>query len=170
MASLDRRVLLAWAALATFLASFFAVGGVGQHAMLIALPFALIWLNRTTIGHARSFEDALRRIDEIERTVNGIAGEELLSFQSRHPSRSVAVGGRTGSDTVKTVSTTAFLMLMAGVLLQLSIPPATPQQVLPYASLCAIAAIQVAVHMSEFRRYRYDKRPDPERMPIIRPS
>lgn len=170
MTTLDRRVLLAWAALGGFLASFAAVGHAAQQVLLIALPLALVWLNRTTIGHARSFEDAIRRIDEIERTVNSIAGEELLAFQSRHPSRAVAVGGRTGTDTVNTVYATTLLMLTVAVLLQVTVLSPTPQLALAYAVICAIAAIQVAIHASEFRRYRYDKQADADRTPITRPS
>src|ERR1043165_4407131 len=97
--SLDRRALAAWAALTAFLTTFTALNSDAQSALLLGAPMALLWLLRTTINHARSFEDALRRLDEIECTVNGLAGEELLAFQSRHPSRGGAVGGRTGTET-----------------------------------------------------------------------
>jgi len=170
MMTLDRRVLLAWAALAAFLASFFAVAPVGQQALLIALPFAIIWLNRTTIGHARSFEDVIRRIDEIERIVNRIAGEELLAFQSRHPSKSVAVGGRTGTETVRTVFATALSMLGVAAYLQGLVLESGPALFIAYAVLCATAALHITIAVVMFRRYRYDKQRLTETTPIVRPS
>jgi hypothetical protein len=111
LASLDRRALVAWAALTAFLTTFSALNHDAQLALLLGIPMALVWLLRTTINHARSFEDALRRLDEIERHVNRLAGADLLAFQSRHPSRGAAVGGRTGTETVLTVLATGLVML-----------------------------------------------------------
>lgn len=113
LVSLDRRALAAWAALTAFLTTFTGLNPDAQVALLLGAPMAVLWLLRTTINHARSFEDALRRLDEIECTVNRLAGEELLAFQSRHPSRGGAVGGRTGRETVLTVLATGIVMLGA---------------------------------------------------------
>lgn len=170
MTTLDRRVLLAWAALGAFLVSFVTVGAVGQRALLIALPLALVWLTRTTIGHARSFEDVLRRIDEIERAVNHIAGEELVTFQSRHPSRQKAVGGRTGTETVRTIYATALVMLTVATHLHAQIPGSELAIKTAYAAFCIAATAHILLDTLAFARYRYDKLQDSGRPPLIWPS
>lgn len=76
--SLDRRSSVTIAVLGTFLASFAQVGADGQITLLLGGPLALIWLVRSTVIHAQSFEDAIRRIDEIERSVNTLGGEQLM--------------------------------------------------------------------------------------------
>src|SRR5882724_10094282 len=139
MTSLDRRVPIATAALATFLGSIAAVPPASQSIFLIGLPLAQVWLVRTTVNHARSFEDVLRRIDEIERRVNSLAGEELLVFQSRHPSSGKATGGRTGMETVWTVYTTALLMLAACVYLAAQHSD-SPRVIGGYAGACGVIA------------------------------
>jgi hypothetical protein len=156
MTSLDRRVPIATAALATFLGSIAAVPPASQAIFLIGLPLAQIWFVRTTINHARSFEDALRRIDEIERRVNELAGEELLVFQSRHPSKEKATGGRTGVETVRTVYTTSILMLGACAYLA-GITFTEPMVCGAYAASCAAIALYLTVLVLRLRRYRYLK-------------
>ena len=97
MGALDRRVPAAGAALLVFIGSVPALPGPAQHILLAAIPASLIWLLRTTINHARSFEDVLRRIEVIEDVlrrieviegaVNKLAGETLMCFQTTHPSK-----------------------------------------------------------------------------------
>lgn len=156
--SLDRRSSVTIAVLATFLASFAQVGPDGQVTLLLGAPVALIWLVRSTILHAKSFEDALRRIDEIERTVNGIAGEQLLLFQSSHPSRGSAVGGRTGADTVYALIVMTLLVLMAsGFLFWREI---TQERTLlaAFAGYQTAAAAYIVLSGVAYRRYRYRKK------------
>jgi len=93
--SMERRVPIAGATLAAFLGAATVLPVEARLIYLVGLPIALLFFLRTTINHARSVEDALRRIDEIEHIVNARAGEELLTFQSTHPSRYRTVGGRT---------------------------------------------------------------------------
>lgn len=113
---LDQRIPLACAALGAMLASVIALPAELQWAMLLGSPLSLRWLVRTTITHACSFEDALRRIEELERSVNRQCGHRLLGFQSRHPSRRIRVGGRTGYETVRAVTASSlFLMVAAGL-------------------------------------------------------
>lgn len=113
MSSLDRRAPIGGAALGTFLTVIGVLPAPTQRVMLLALPLALIWFLRTTINHARSFEDILARLGELERRINQSAGENLLEFQSRHPSRDSSVGGRTGRETVGSVYGTCLLLLLA---------------------------------------------------------
>jgi hypothetical protein len=156
MTSLDRRVPIATAALATFLGSIATLPQASQQIFLIGLPLAQVWLVRTTINHARSFEDVLRRIDEIERKVNELTGEEQLVFQSRHPSGGKATGGRTGAETVRTVYTTSLLMLGAcAYLAQTTFP--NPDVYLTYAFGCGVIALHLTVSVFHLRRYRYLK-------------
>lgn len=82
MTALDRRVPLAGSTLAFSLGGAFIAPLHVQIVVLVVLPLAVLWLVRTTINHARSFEDALRRIEQIEVRVNELASEELMAFQS----------------------------------------------------------------------------------------
>lgn len=157
MTSLDRRVPIASAALATFLGSIAAVPPASQTIFLIGLPLAQVWLVRTTINHARSFEDVLRRIDEIERSVNALLGEDLLLFQSRHPSQGKATGGRTGVETVRTVYTSALLML--GACLYLASLSFEKRTLDFYAAACGLIAVHLTLSVFLLRRYRYLKVP-----------
>ena len=156
MASLDRRVPAAGAVLNTFL------GGVPQlpeHTGLVVIPASLIWLLRTTLNHARSFEDALRRIEAIEQAVNTLAGDTLLEFQSSHPSRSVTVGGRTGTETIAAVSLASALLLAAAGVLFLVDPAASSWITVVYLFYLAGIAAYLITLLVRFRRYRYQGRP-----------
>lgn len=156
--SLDRRALAAWAALTAFLTTFTALNRDAQWALLLGAPMALLWLLRTTINHARSFEDALRRLDEIECAVNRLAGDELLAFQSRHPSRGGAVGGRTGTETVLTVLATSIVMVSACGFLFYRHAPEQPVILYGYLAYLAAAVCHYISSVRMLRSYRYQKR------------
>lgn len=113
MAALDRRVPASGAALLAFTSSLPLLPTIGQLLLLVAIPASVIWLLRAAINHARSFEDALRRIERIERALNTLAGEDLVGFQSSHPSRMRTVGGRTGAETVCAVALAGTVMTAA---------------------------------------------------------
>ena len=155
--SLDRRSSVTVAVLATFLASFASVGTDSQLVLLLGAPLAFIWLVRTTITHAKSFEDALRRIDEIERTVNDLAGENLLLFQSSHPSRGSAVGGRTGADTVYAVIVMSLLVLAAAGFLFSREVSQDPVYLGSFAAYAATGSLYIVHCGINYRRYRYLK-------------
>ncbi len=157
LVSLDRRALAAWAALTAFLTTFEALSSDAQLALLLGAPMALLWLLRTTVNHARSFEDALRRLDEIERFVNRIAGEELLVFQSRHPSRGGEVGGRTGKETVLTVLATSIVMLAACAFLFCRHGPDHPAMLGGYLASLLIIGCYYVSSVASLRAYRYHK-------------
>ncbi len=113
MTSLERRVPIAGTMLAAFLGSIHVLPTNTQVILLLGFPVVLLVFLRTTINHARSFEDVLRRLDEIEQHVNRIAEEDLLIFQSRHPSKKHTVGGRTGAESVLAIFLIALVILAA---------------------------------------------------------
>lgn len=155
MAALDRRVPAAGAALLAFVGAIPSLSGPAQHVLLVAVPASLIWLLRTTINHARSFEDAIRRIEEVERAVNGLAGDRLMCFQSTHPSRGRAVGGRTGAETVLAVILSAVLLIGAcGYLAGVS-SSANPSQCIIYFTFLVSVAAVILREVRGWRRYRY---------------
>lgn len=157
LTSLERRATLAWAALGAFLTGIGAMAPDAQRAFLVGVPLALFWLLRTTINHARSFEDALRRLDEIERRVNDLANDELLVFQSRHPSKGGAIGGRTGTETLLTVLMTGLAMLLACAYLFERHAEAPPEGVLIYRAFLIAIALSLLVQVWCLRSYRYDQ-------------
>ncbi len=100
LAAVERSVPVAGGTLAAILSGSGSLPSETQRVVLLAMPAALLWLMRTTCAHARSKEDVVRRVAELEGAVNHIAGEELLAFQSRHPNRGQRVSGRSGGTTV----------------------------------------------------------------------
>lgn len=161
LGSLDRRVPLTGSVLAGFLGGAVVLPRDAQLFLLVTIPLAVIWFVRTTINHARSFEDALRRIEEIENRLNSLAGEPLVEFQTRHPSRLTSVGGRTGTETVAT-SLLVSLLLLSGCTLaiwKLDIPsPAIRYGLSAYVIAIALYLLWIAVQVS---RYTYDKSAPP---------
>lgn len=113
--ALDRRIPIVGGLLTAFLSSVPVLPGLSQILALMAVPVSLIWLVRTTINHARSFEDAIRGIEHKEHQINKLLSQDLIGFQRTHPSRGNTVGGRTGSETVWAV------MLASGLLLAMSL-------------------------------------------------
>ena len=157
--SMERRVPIAGATLAAFLGAATVLPMEARVIYLVGLPIALLYFLRTTINHARSVEDALRRIDEIEHIVNARAEEELLTFQSTHPSRFRAVGGRTGRESVRAVFVTCILMLLAGAFLYHHTAPLDSLTTRLYDVYVALSALWLLGDMLALRRYRYQKQP-----------
>lgn len=112
LTALDRRVPVASGGIAVLLGAITVLPVEAQYAALLTLPIVLIWLLRTTINHARSFEDAIRRIEQLEQSINDQAGQDLIGFQSKHPSRGRTTGGRTGRETVITVFSLCLVILI----------------------------------------------------------
>ena len=163
MAALDRRVPLAGTALALSLGGAFVSPLAVQVVVLLVLPLAVLWLVRTTINHARSFEDALRRIEQIERRINEIAGHPLLAFQSSHPSRGEKVGGRTGTESVLAVVLVSAGGLLACVALIVLLQGANPMLRQFYLAFPAFTAGTLAFDVWRLERYRYESRCDETR-------
>lgn len=111
LAALDRRIPVAGATLAAFVGTVTALPLASREVVLAGIPVAAVWLLRVTVNHARSFEDALRRIESVEQRVNTLLETEVVGFQSRHPSRQRSVGGRTGQESIRAVLSAGILML-----------------------------------------------------------
>jgi hypothetical protein len=115
MTALDRRVPVTVGAFAAAIVGLQVLPPQSQAMLLVLIPIASVWLIRTTINHARSFEDVLRRIEFIEQSVNQLVDKSVLGFQSLHPSRGRRVGGRTGYESVLAVLGSIHLVLAAAV-------------------------------------------------------
>lgn len=154
--ALDRRVPVAGATLAAFVGSVTALPLPSRELVLVGVPAATVWLLRVTINHARSFEDALRRIEAIEQRTNALVLGNVLGFQSQHPSRRRAVGGRTGGETIDSVLV-ASLMLIAGCAYLFALDHGSPavQLFLMYAAAVSLRLIWLA---GQLMRYRYEPR------------
>ncbi len=152
--ALDRRVPGVGATLAAFLGGVTVLPSTAQLLVLFGLPIALVWYFRSVITHAQAFEDAVRRIDQIERDVNDLAGAELLRFQSRHPSRS-RPGGRTGRGTIQAVFAMCLLLLLACGLVGAAADIGDPILMSLTIELVAIAGI-LGARAWQASRYRYE--------------
>lgn len=165
LSAMDRRLPIAGGALGAVLGSATAMPPDTKLAFLLGLPVGLLWLVLSTAQHGRSKEDHLRRIDEIERLVNQLAGEELLVFQSRHPNKRKVTAGRSGFGTVVAVLSTSWIMLAAcGVLITLPSPLLPPPWLVTYAGYLACTGATMTLAVVRLRAYRYRRSP-----PGIRP-
>lgn len=154
MVSLERRVPAAGATIVAFLGVLPLMPEQSQWILLFVVPASLVWFVRTTINHARSFEDVLRRIEKIECNANGLAGQDLLGFQSSHPSRHVAVGGRTGVETVGAVLLASALVLLACHTIASTAMSGSPMLWLAYYAYIVATSVHLIVCIIGWRRYR----------------
>lgn len=165
MTALDRRMPVTAGAMAAVLSGLDAISRDSQLLLLLGVPLALVWFVRTTVNHARSFEDVLRRIEQIERAINDLLGKPVLNFQSRHPSRSQQVGGRTSRESVSAVLATSLLLLAAAAFrmhrAMLLPPPLEPA----YLGILTLVGVITAMEGIRLRRYRFE--PAPPRMEIV---
>lgn len=167
--AMDRRVPFAAGTLGAALAGIPSMPPMPSVVMLILLPASLAWLVATATGHARSKEDHLRRIAEIELAVNELAGRELLAFQSRHPSQGRFVSGRSGRISVLATATGALAALgCCGAFYEATQPP--PVSLLAYFVYLVLIAAGVAYSLIRLRRYRYRKAPAPVRLVLPQDS
>lgn len=155
MASLDRRVPAAGAAIVAFLTGVPVLPGPAGAVLLLAIPISVVWFVRTTINHARSFEDLLRRIEYIEQDVNRLAGDTLMAFQSSHPSRGKAVGGRTGFETVSAVGLASALLIGSCEFLLRWAEPEKIWVSMLYTNYLLVIAAYVFVQLRGWLRYEY---------------
>jgi hypothetical protein len=159
--ALDQRLPVTVGAVAAALISVHALPPGSQLLVLWATPPALVWLMRTTVNHARSFEDALRRIEVIERSVNRAFGEGVMVFQSMHPSRGKYVGGRTGREAVRTVEGSIVLLLASAGYMMLARLEVVPAML--YISLLCTVAVLIDHQRRRLTRYKYTLQADPPR-------
>jgi hypothetical protein len=122
---------------------------------LVAVPISLIWLVRTTINHARSFEDALRRIEHQEHLINERLGVDVMGFQRSHPSKGSTVGGRTGTESVVAVAVAACVLLVGCwvTMVQIMIQSGSVLWVVGVVHLTVMIEIARSIH--GWRIYRY---------------
>ncbi|MFI4915096.1 MAG: hypothetical protein ACIAS6_01140 [Phycisphaerales bacterium JB060] len=154
MTSLERRVPAAGATIVAFLGVLPLLPESSQWILLVVVPASLVWFVRTTINHARSFEDVLRRIEWIEKRTNQLAGEELLGFQSNHPSRGTTVGGRTGVETVSAVMLASAMVLLACLTLTFDGPATRPAAWWSYYAYLVAVALYLGSCIRGWRRYQ----------------
>jgi hypothetical protein len=153
LSALDQRIPIATAAITTVFGSIAVLPQTLQIVLLIAVPLSLVWLVATTTNHARSLEDAFRRIEVIEQSANAAARSQVMTFQSTHPSRGKRVGGRTGQHTVDAVSATALLLIAGCYALAVQLV-----QSIWHTAYCVYVAITLAVMwriVRSVRRYAY---------------
>ncbi len=155
MSSLDRRVPIAGATLTATLASVAAIPQQALMIVFLGLPMALVWFLRTTINHARSFEDVLRRIEQIEGDVNELLDHEAICFQSRHPSRGHRVGGRTGFETIGAVLVTVVTLLIGCAFMFLQTVDTVGQAQIAYAGFLAVVLAYMILIVVRLKRYEY---------------
>ena len=164
LTAMDRRLPAIGGTLAAILGSTTAMPDQSRLAFLLGLPIGLVWLFLSTVQHARSKEDHLRRIDEIERLVNALVGEELLVFQSRHPNKARYPGGRTGFGSVLAVLAVSLIML-ASCMYSVQVPRSLLSNeglatYAAYVSGCAALMLAATIRLS---RYRYSRLPGDHR-------
>lgn len=155
LGALDRRVPLIGGVLTGFLSIVPALPGESKVLGLLAIPVSLIWLVRTTIMHAQSFEDAIRAIEAIEARINNELGAEVLSFQSTHPSRGRSVGGRTGSETVSALVIVSCLLLSMSLLMGTEVEVGVRWFNASYAIFIACISVALVRPLWVWRNYRY---------------
>lgn len=151
---LDQRIPLATAAITAALGSVVVLPSSMQAAFLLALPIAAMLVYLSTINHARSLEDALSRIAELELAVNQQIGSGTLRFQSSHPGRRL-VGGRTGHSTVAWVHAATLSLLAICVFTRVQLGSSQPLETLCYIAAMATLAVFALVERLRFDRYVY---------------
>lgn len=155
MTALDKRMPITAGAMAAVVSGLDVASPDSQLMLLIATPLALVWFARATVNHARSFEDALRRIEEIEGAVNDIAGKPILRFQSRHPSRGRSVGGRTGRESVSAVLASSILLLAATGWRMRRAALLSSEAEIAYFALLGAVGVYVLLEGLRLSRYQY---------------
>jgi hypothetical protein len=144
MTALDRRAPVTAGAFAATIIGLTALPADTRVMVLILVPIGLVWLIRTTVNHARSFEDVLRRIEYIEQSVNVLTGKNVLGFQSLHPSRGRRVGGRTGYESIIAVIGSIHLVLIAaGYQMHELVHLPLAAELLYFAMLAAVSAVAI---------------------------
>lgn len=151
---LDQRIPLAATALTATLGSVIVVPANLQPAMLIAIPVAAWLLFRSTVNHARSLEDALAALANIERIVNESFAAPILTFQSTHPSAR-RVGGRTGEETVSNLLIASLLLITGCAWLASMMHNAWAVGLVAFASFLVLIATDIGRHWISFKRYCY---------------
>jgi len=115
--AIEKRLPMAAVILSAFLGVLTTLPSDVRIVFYIGIPISLIYVLRTASIHVRSFEDSLRRIDEIENQINNLVGENLIRFQSNHPSKVKTVGGRTSRELILSIMAMTVLVIFACIYL-----------------------------------------------------
>lgn len=150
---LDQRIPLAAAALTATLGSVVVVPASLQIALLVGIPISVVLLFQSTLSHARSLEDALSRIAEIEASVNGCLSDATLQFQSTHPGRR-EVGGRTARETADAVLLASLLIVLGCVWFVRGVV-FDPISLMAYDLAALFVAFSLVKGRTDLQRYRY---------------
>jgi hypothetical protein len=160
MNSIEGRIPIAAGMIAAFLGGIIVLPDEAQLLALLGTPASLFLFVQTAMNHARSFEDILRRIEEIESRVNELAGETLLAFQSTHPSRARATGGRTGTHSIRAMFFVAQTILLACAILFFRLP--FPRWIAGlYVALLLAIWCSLLGSLLRMRAYRYQQERQP---------
>lgn len=151
---LDQRIPLTTAALTAALGSVVVMPELLQFELLVGVPLAATAVCLSTFNHARSLQDAISRIAEIESNVNGFTGREVLGFQRTHPGRS-SVGARTGRLTADLVFAACLILFACSFFLAGSIFDWPSNTRLSHVALLLLLAIKLSHDRLRLRQYRY---------------
>lgn len=121
---------------------------------LVGVPIAIVYLIRSTILHIRSLEDYFRKIEEAELRINEICSEQLMQFQSGHPSRGTP-GGRASQELLHFV-----LLMGVGILCACSFLMWTflsvDYYVYTYWAYTSIVSVYCVYKRFKFLSYKYN--------------
>lgn len=98
--AMEQRLPLTAAGIGALLLAAAALPPISQVILLIGLPFTILFWVRSILFHALSKEDAKDRIREIEQEAAVLCHGPVLRFQTKHPSATGPVGGRTAAQAI----------------------------------------------------------------------
>lgn len=157
--TIEQRIPLLGGMLATLFGGIAILPAEVRVPALLVIPVALLWLFNTTLNHGRSKEDLLRRIDEIERTLNQLAAEDVCVFQSQHPGRRGTVGGRTGMGANLVMLMLSILMLFGCDYLFREQPVADVRAPAWYSCYVGLVGLLLVADVWRLSRYAYKRSP-----------
>jgi len=153
----DRRLFVSGGLLAGILTAIHSLDARTAQLLLWGLPVLLWVIFSAMLGHARSKEDLLRRIDEIERRVNLLAHAELLAFQSRRPDTGRAVGGRTGATAISGTLALYIALLLCAVVFLWPAGAANSAEFVGFGIWVAFWSVWMMRGALSLQHYRYER-------------
>lgn len=151
---LDQRIPLTTAALTAALGSVVVMPELLQFGLLVGVPLAATAVCLSTFNHARSLQDAISRVADIESSVNRLMGREVLAFQSTHPGRN-SVGARTGRLTSDLVLAACLILFACSFFLAASIFDWPSDTQLAHLLLLFLLAAKLSHDRLRLKTYRY---------------
>jgi len=156
--AIDRRLPLAGSLLTGSLAAIPTLPPMAASVILWAVPAGAVWLVANAVAHARSKEDHLHRIAELEELVNRIAGQPLMQFQSRHPSRGRFVAGRSGQSSLVGVAAAATAWLVGATYMAGESVELAPAARCGFAAYVLAAGLMLVFLLHRLHRYQGQRR------------